>query len=51
VPAARAPDWLLGEGLARPFAGIRDIAIITSPDEMLAQMIAWGIPLRSRIAA
>jgi hypothetical protein len=31
--------------------GFRDIAIITSVDEMLAQLTAWGIPLRGRIAA
>jgi hypothetical protein len=31
--------------------GFRDIAIITSVDEMLAQCTAWNIPLRGRIAA
>jgi hypothetical protein len=31
--------------------GFRDIAIATSVDEMLAQLAAWGIPLRGRIAA
>jgi hypothetical protein len=31
--------------------GFRDIAIVTSVDEMLAQLTDWGIPLRGRIAA
>jgi hypothetical protein len=31
--------------------GFRDIAIVTSVDEMLAQLTAWGIPLSGRIAA
>src|SRR6516165_3046786 len=28
--------------------GFQDIAIVTSADEMLAQLTAWGIPLRGR---
>jgi hypothetical protein len=31
--------------------GFRDIAIVTNIDEMLAQLTAWGIPLRGRSAA
>jgi hypothetical protein len=31
--------------------GFRDIAIVTSVDETLAQLTDWGIPLRGRIAA
>jgi hypothetical protein len=32
-------------------AGARDIAVVTSVDEMLAQLQVWGIPLRGRVAA
>jgi hypothetical protein len=33
-------------------AGFRDIAVITSPEEMLARLEAWGVPLRGhRISA
>ena len=31
--------------------GFRDIAIVTTVDELLAHCTAWGIPLRGRIAA
>jgi hypothetical protein len=31
--------------------GFRDIAIVTTVDELLARCTAWGIPLRGRIAA
>ena len=51
----RSPRVLVGQEETFPAliasGEFRDIAIVTSVDEMLAQLTAWGIPLRGRIAA
>ena len=54
-PPSGIPAVLVGDEETFPAliasGGFRDIAIVTNDDEMLAQLTAWGIPLRGRIAA
>jgi hypothetical protein len=50
-----SPRLLVGQEETFPAlissGGFRDIVIVTSVDEMLAQLTAWGVSLRGRIAA